>query len=66
VGGVGGEVRAATREEAWEKFEREVREEVEERFGLFLDAPLTREAAMRKMWRDEDSGSWVLEYHFSK
>jgi hypothetical protein len=66
MGGLGGEVRAATQDEAWTRFENEIRSQIEERFGLFLDAPLTREAAFRKMWRDEKSGAWILEYHFSK
>lgn len=59
-------MRGATREEAWTTFENEIRSQIEERFGLFLDAPLTRDAAFGKMWRDEKSGSWVLDYHFSK
>jgi hypothetical protein len=66
VGGLGGEVRAETQDEAWAKFERDVRTQIEERFGLFLDAPLTRDAAFRKMWRDDRTGAWVLDYHFSK
>jgi len=48
------------------KFDGEVRSEIEERFGLFLEAPLTREAAYKKMWKDEKSGDWVLDYRFSK
>jgi hypothetical protein len=59
-------VRGATQDEAWTKFVAEVRDQIEERFGLFLDAPLTREAAFKKMWRDEKSGHWILDYHFSK
>jgi hypothetical protein len=66
MGGVGGEVRAPTQVEAWMKFDREIRCEVEERFGLFLEAPLNREAAYKKMWKDEKSGDWVLDYRFSK
>jgi hypothetical protein len=66
MGGVGGEVRARTQVEAWMKFDGEVRSEIEERFGLFLEAPLTREAAYKKMWKDEKSGDWVLDYRFSK
>jgi hypothetical protein len=66
MGGLGGEVRGATQEEAWMTFENEIHSQVEEQFGLFLDAPLTREAAFRKMWRDEKSGFWILDYHFSK
>ena len=66
MGGLGGEVRAATRDEVWKKFENEVRSQVEAQFGLFSDGPLTREAAFQKMWKDEKSGSWVLDVHFSK
>jgi hypothetical protein len=66
VGGHGGEVRAATRDEVWRKFENEIRSQIEEKLGLFLDAPLTREAAYQQMWKDEKSGFWVLYYHFSK
>ena len=59
-------MRGRTQDEAWKFFENEIRSQIEERFGLFLDAPLTREAAFRQMWRDEKSGSWILDYHFSK
>lgn len=66
MGGLGGEVRAATKDEVWRKFENEIRSQVEAQFGLFLDGPLTREAAFEKMWKDEKSGFWVLDIHFSK
>ena len=66
MGGLGGEVRAETREEAWSKFEKEVRPEIENRFGLFLEAPLSREAAIESMWQDQERHSWVLDYYFSK
>jgi hypothetical protein len=66
MGGLGGEIRGATQEEAWKTFETEIRSQIEERFGLFLDEPLTRDAAFKKMWRDEKSGHWILDYHFSK
>jgi hypothetical protein len=66
MGGVVGEIRAATQCEAWRKFTDAVRWEIEDRFGLFLEAPLTREAAYKNMWKDEKSGDWVLDYRFSK
>ncbi|MFZ0619775.1 MAG: hypothetical protein WAM01_13895 [Candidatus Acidiferrales bacterium] len=66
MGGISGEIRANTQSEAWTKFEDEVRSQVEDKFGLFLEAPLTREAAYRGMWKDEKSGAWVLDYRFSK
>jgi hypothetical protein len=66
MGGIGGEIRAATQAEAWMKFEKEVRSQIEDEFGLFLEAPLSREAAYGNMWKDEKSGSWVLDYRFSK
>ena len=44
----------------------EVRPEIEERFGLFLEAPLTREAALRSAWQDQTTHCWVLDYYFSK
>jgi hypothetical protein len=66
MGGLGGEVRGATQEEAWTKFDKSIRSQVEDEFGLFLDAPLTREAAYKKMWKDNKSESWVLDYYFSK
>jgi hypothetical protein len=66
MGGVGGEVRAKTQDEVWTKFEKEVRPEVEERFGLFLEAPESREVAYRTMWQDPKSHWWVLDYYFSK
>jgi len=64
--GIGGEVRAKTQDEVWTKFELEVRPEVEETFGLFLEAPESREAAYRTMWQDPKSHWWVLDYYFSK
>jgi len=66
MGGIGGEVRAKTQDEVWTKFQLEVRPEVEERFGLFLEAPESREAAYRTMWQDPKSHWWVLDYYFSK
>ena len=66
MGGFGGEVRGATQDEPWTKFVTEVRDQIEERFGLFLEAPLTREAAYQQMWKAKNSGLWVLDFHFSK
>ena len=66
MGGLVGELRARTPDEAWTKLAKEIRPEVEERFGLFLEAPLTREAALKKMWQDPKSQYWVLDYYFSK
>ena len=66
MGGIGGEIRAATQAEAWMKFEKEVRSQIEDEFGLFLEAPLTREAAYKRMWQEDSSGAWVLDYRFSK
>ena len=48
------------------KFEKEVRSQIEDEFGLFLEAPLTREAAYKRMWQEDSSGAWVLDYRFSK
>jgi len=66
MGGLGGEVRAKTQDEAWRKFQQEVWPEVEGRFGLFLDSPRNREAAYKQMWQDSKSGYWVLDYYFTK
>jgi hypothetical protein len=66
MGGFGGEVRAKTPEEAWVIFEKEVRPEAEDRFGLFLEAPVNREAALKSMWQDPKAHCWVLDYYFSK
>lgn len=66
MGGLGGEVRGKTKHATWVKFEQQVRSQVENEYGLFPDAPLSREAAYRKMWKDETSGAWVLDYYFSK
>jgi hypothetical protein len=65
VGGLGGEVWAKSPSEAWAKFEREVRPEIERRLGLFLESPRTREDAMKSMWQDPDSHAWILDYYFS-
>lgn len=66
MGGYGGEIRAHSREAAWAKFDQEIRPEVEERFGLFLVAPLSREQAFNSIRRDPETHSWVLDYYFSK
>jgi len=66
MGGIGGEVRAKTPEEAWAEFDEEIRPEIESQLGLFLDAPLTRETAIKSMWQDPKTHWWILEYHFSK
>jgi hypothetical protein len=66
MGGFGGEIRARTRDEAWVKLEKELRPEIEERFGLFLEAPLTREAAVKSAREDYTTHCWVLDYYFSK
>ena len=66
MGGFGGEVRAKTPDEAWTKFDKDVRPEVEERFGLFLETPVNREAAFKAMWQDLKTHHWVLDYYFSK
>jgi hypothetical protein len=66
MGGFGGEIRAKTRDEAWIKLEREIRPEIEDRFGLFLEAPATKEAAFKSMRQDPRCHCWVLDYYFSK
>jgi hypothetical protein len=66
MGGIGGEVRAKTPDEAWIKFDEVVRPEVEERFGLSLEAPQNREAAFKAMWQDQTTHYWVLDYYFAK
>lgn len=66
MGGLGGELRGKTKDEVWTKFEQQIRPQVETNFGLFLEAPLAREAAYQQMWKDESSGAWVLDYYFSK
>lgn len=66
MGGYGGEIRARSRESAWAKFDQEIRPEVEERFGLFLVAPLSREEAFQSIWQESETHSWVLDYYFSK
>jgi hypothetical protein len=66
MGGFGGEIRAQTPDEAWLKLEQEIRPEIEERFGLFLEAPLSREAALKSAREDQARHCWVLDYYFSK
>ncbi len=46
-------------------FDRQVRPEVEERFGLFLESPVNREAAFKAMWQGLEAQSWVPDYYFS-
>jgi hypothetical protein len=66
LGGYGGEIRARSRESAWAKFDQEIRPEVEERFGLFLVAPLSREEAFQSIRQDPETLAWLLDYYFSK
>ena len=66
MGGYGGEIHAKTPEAAWAEFEREIRPEAEERFGLFLVAPLSREQAFNSIRQDPETHAWVLDYYFSK
>jgi hypothetical protein len=66
VGGCGGEVRGKTPQEAWDKFNQKVRPEIEERFGLFVEAPSDRQAAFKSMRRDPKTQCWVLDYYFTK
>lgn len=66
MGGFGGEIRANTPEQAWRKFDEEIRPEVEERFGLFVEAPLSHEAALLSAREDPITHTWVLDYYFSK
>jgi len=54
------------RDEVWTKFQLEVRRKLKRDFGLFLEAPESREAAYRTMWQDPKSHWWVLDYYFSK
>jgi hypothetical protein len=48
------------------KFGKEVRPEVEDRFGLFLEASPNREAAFKAMRQDLKAHFWILDYYFSK
>jgi hypothetical protein len=57
---------AKTPDEAWTKFETEVRLEVEKRFGLFLQTPLNREDALNAMWQGLKTHCWVLDYYFAE
>jgi hypothetical protein len=66
MGGLGGEIRARTPDEAWEKLDGVVRPEIEERFGLFLEAPVSREAARKAAREDPAAHGWILDYYFAK
>jgi hypothetical protein len=66
MGGFGGEVTARTPDEAWATFSTEVLPQIESRFGLFLESPLTRDEAFRTMRQDPTSKYWILDYYFSK
>lgn len=66
MGGFGGEVRARSQREVWNKFEQYIRPQVVEQYGLFLEGPLTKEDAYRSMHYDALHGSWVLGFYFSK
>jgi hypothetical protein len=66
MGGLGGEIRAADRDKAWQRFRDEVRPFVTDRFGLIEEAPVTQKKAYDSMRFDSESGEWVLEYYFTK
>jgi hypothetical protein len=66
MGGIGGEIRGKTREEIWWRFRDEVSPLVIDKFGLFLEAPLSEDAAFQSMRHESETDSWVLDYYFAK
>jgi hypothetical protein len=66
MGGVDGQVRAADRDKAWERFRDDVRPFLTGRFGLIEEAPVTQEKAYDAMRFDSESGEWILDYCFAK
>jgi hypothetical protein len=66
MGGFGGEIRGQTRDEIWMRFRDEVRPLAVDKFGLFLEAPLSKDDAYQSMRQDTETGSWVLDYYFAK
>ncbi len=65
MGGMHGEIYGKTKIEVWKKFEP-LRSRDNQPLGLYLETPLTKKEAYRKMTRDPQTGQWVLWYHFGK
>jgi hypothetical protein len=68
MGGMGGSVRGRTKLEAYKRFRATVNQrEIEDRTGLFMDAGTgSKQDLYSQMEKDEDTGEWVLYYHFGK
>jgi hypothetical protein len=65
MGGMHGDVRGRTKIETWLRFKRELRSD-EPPYGLTLDWPQSKAEAYRMMEKDEETGEWILRYHFGK
>ena len=65
MGGIRDEVRGRTKIETWLRFKKENRSD-EPPYGMTLDWPRNKKEAYEMMRKDDDTGEWVLSYHFSK
>lgn len=65
---MGGEIRGKTKLETYKRFRAEVnRKEIEEKTGLYMDAGMgMKQELYNRMTKDEETGEWVLFYHFGK
>jgi hypothetical protein len=68
MGGMGDVVRGKTKLETYKRFRAEVdRKKIEEATGLYMDAGIgLKQDLYKSMTKDEETGEWVLYYHFGK
>ena len=68
MGGMHGYARGKTKLGCYKDFRAQVdREEIEARTGLFMDAGNGgKQELYAQMYKDSDTGEWVLFYHFGK
>jgi hypothetical protein len=66
MGGLGGQIKASTKDELWNKFNNDVQSEAVDRFGLFPEVPADQAQAFERMWWDASTEQWVLDFYFTK
>ncbi|MFZ0796410.1 MAG: hypothetical protein WCA13_11875 [Terriglobales bacterium] len=65
---MGGIIRGRTKLETYKRFRAKVsRSKIEAATGLYMDAGIgTKQQLYHSMRKDEETGEWVLYYHFGK
>lgn len=66
MNGLGGKLRARTKEELWSKFQDVIECLSVNRIGVCTDAPLDQKRAFEQMCWDEKSQQWVLDFYFAR